>query len=42
MRVRAQTFAPAKGMLELGVVQPPALSRWADQHRGRPEVVALG
>jgi glutathione S-transferase len=35
---RTATFPPAQRMLDLGLVIPPALTRWADQHRQRPEV----
>jgi glutathione S-transferase len=39
---RAQSVAPAAQMVSLGWRLPPELSRWADQHRDRPEVRALG
>ncbi|HEY6878392.1 MAG TPA: glutathione S-transferase family protein [Polyangiales bacterium] len=41
MPQRVPFFPPAKKMLALGVELPPALSRWADQHRQRPDVLAL-
>ena len=40
--VRAATFAPVRGVIALGWTLPPELSAWADQHRSRPDVVALG
>lgn len=40
--VRAATFAPAKQMVELGWSLAPGLSAWADQHRERKDVLALG
>lgn len=39
---RASTFPPAKQILGLGWTLPPALSAWADPHRSREDVVALG
>lgn len=42
LAVRAATFAPAKQVLDLGWSVPPALRAWADQHRQRTDVLALG
>lgn len=39
---RAAGFAPAAQVVSLGWSLPPALSRWADRHRQRADVVALG
>jgi hypothetical protein len=39
---RVPTFPPAKTILELGWSVPAALTAWVDQHRKRPDVVALG
>jgi glutathione S-transferase len=39
---RAPHFPPAGHLLSLGWSLPPALSAWADQHRSRPDVLALG
>jgi glutathione S-transferase len=39
---RAAHFPPAGNVVSLGWSLPPALSAWADQHRSRPDVVALG
>lgn len=39
---RVATFPPAKNMLALGWKLPSALSAWADRHRARPDVAALG
>ena len=39
---RAATFAPAAQVAGLGWSLPNALSEWADQHRQREDVVALG
>lgn len=39
---RAPTFAPAQQVVNLGWSLPAALSSWADQHRQRPDVLALG
>lgn len=39
---RAATFAPAAQVLGLGWSLPETLSRWADQHRARSDVLALG
>jgi len=39
---RAATFAPARAVVDLGWRLPPELSAWADQHRQRPDVLALG
>jgi glutathione S-transferase len=39
---RAVSFAPAAQAVSLGWRLPPELSRWADQHRARPDVRALG
>jgi glutathione S-transferase len=38
---RAAVYPPAVKMLEVGLQLPPALVAWADQHRERPEVLAL-
>ena len=40
--VRAQTFAPAKQVVELGWSLPGLLTAWADQYRQRADVLALG
>ncbi len=42
MSKRAPTFPPAKAVLDLGWSLPPALSAWADAHRQREDVIALG
>lgn len=39
---RAPTFPAAKAILELGWTIPPALRTWADAHRTRADVAALG
>jgi glutathione S-transferase len=39
---RAATLQNPKQILSLGWTLPQELSRWADQHRARPDVVALG
>jgi len=39
---RAKTQAPAQQVTGLGWKLPPALSEWADQHRSRADVLALG
>jgi len=39
---RGATFPPAAQVVSLGWVLPSALSRWADQHRQRADVLALG
>ncbi len=39
---RAKLFAPAKKVLDLAWTMPPALHAWADQHRERADVRALG
>jgi glutathione S-transferase len=39
---RAASFAPAAQVVSLGWSLPSALSHWADQHRARPDVLALG
>jgi glutathione S-transferase len=39
---RAAAFPLAQRMLDLGMKTPPELTQWADQHRQRPEVLALG
>lgn len=39
---RAAGFAPAAQIVSLGWRLPPELTRWADQHRDRPDVRALG
>lgn len=39
---RAPAFAPAAQIVSFGWRLPPELSRWADQHRDRPDVKALG
>ncbi len=38
---RAASFAPAGQVVSLGWSLPPELSTWADQHRQRPDVLAL-
>jgi len=40
--LRATTFPPVRGVVSLGWVVPPELSTWADQHRQRTDVLALG
>lgn len=40
--IRAATEAVPKQMVSLGWKLPAALSEWADQHRSRPDVLALG
>ena len=42
MPARAESFAPARTLLGLGWSLPPVLSEWANQHRNRPDVLALG
>jgi glutathione S-transferase len=42
LAVRAATFPPARAVLALGWTLPEDLSRWADQHRSRPDVTAMG
>lgn len=39
---RAATFPAAAQVVSLGWRLPPELSRWAEQHRDRPDVRALG
>lgn len=39
---RAESFAPAAQVVSLGWSLPSALGRWADQHRQRADVRALG
>jgi glutathione S-transferase len=39
---RAKTFAIAAQLVSLGWKLPAGLSKWADQHRTRADVVALG
>ena len=39
---RAPNFAPAQHVVDLGWSLPISLSRWADQHRERADVRALG
>lgn len=39
---RAASVEGARQLVSLGWALPPALSRWADQHRQRPDVLALG
>jgi glutathione S-transferase len=39
---RAAHFPPAGQVVSLGWSLPPALAGWADQHRQRPDVIALG
>jgi glutathione S-transferase len=39
---RAETFPPVRPLLALGWTLPPALSTWADAHRRREDVLALG
>jgi glutathione S-transferase len=39
---RAASFALAAQAVSLGWRLPPELTRWADQHRDRPDVRALG
>ncbi|HVY28972.1 MAG TPA: glutathione S-transferase family protein [Polyangiaceae bacterium] len=38
---RAANFPPAGWVAALGWTLPPELTRWADQHRSRPDVLAL-
>ena len=40
--IRAATQPVPKQMVSLGWKLPAALSEWADQHRSRPDVLALG
>lgn len=40
--IRAATQPAPKQMVSLGWQLPAALSEWADQHRARPDVLALG
>jgi glutathione S-transferase len=40
--VRAPHFPPAKSILDLGWSLPKGLSTWADIHRPREDVIALG
>lgn len=42
MPLRAATFPPVRNVVSLGWSLPEALSRWADQHRERTDVLALG
>jgi glutathione S-transferase len=42
MPLRAATFPPIRNVVSLGWSLPEALSRWADQHRQRGDVLALG
>ena len=42
MPARASTFPPIKATLALGWSLPRALTKWADRHRQRPDVLALG
>ncbi|HZS41490.1 MAG TPA: glutathione S-transferase family protein [Polyangia bacterium] len=39
--VRAETVPLARQLVSIGWRLPPSLSRWADQHRARPEIHAL-
>ena len=39
---RAESFAPVRAVVELGWSLPPALLVWAEQHRQRMDVMALG
>jgi glutathione S-transferase len=39
---RAAHFPPAGQVVALGWTVPPALTTWTNQHRTRPDVVALG
>jgi glutathione S-transferase len=39
---RAAQFPPAGWVVSLGWSVPEALTRWTDQHRQRPDVLALG
>jgi glutathione S-transferase len=39
---RVANFPPARNMLALGWKIPTVLSAWADRHRTRPDVAALG
>lgn len=41
MPQRVASFAPAAQVVALGLRLPPEISRWADQHRDRPDVLAL-
>ena len=38
---RAASYAPAGQIVSLGYTLPPALSRWADAHRNRSDLLAL-
>lgn len=40
--LRAATFPPVRGVVGLGWALPIELSTWADQHRQRTDVLALG
>jgi glutathione S-transferase len=40
--LRATTFPPVRGVVSLGWTLPTVLSTWADQHRQRTDVLALG
>jgi glutathione S-transferase len=40
--IRAATFPPVRGVVSLGWTLPAVLSTWANQHRQRPDVLALG
>ena len=42
LSIRAATQPVPSQMLSLGWTLPPVLSEWADQHRARPDVIALG
>lgn len=42
MPARVATAANIRQIVELGFELPRALSRWADAHRGREDVKALG
>jgi glutathione S-transferase len=39
---RVASFPPARNIMALGWTLPSALSAWADRHRQRPDVAALG
>lgn len=39
---RAESFAPVRAVVQLGWSLPPALLGWAEQHRERMDVMALG
>lgn len=41
LHARAETFAPARRVVDLGWSLPPALSAWAALHRQRADIVAL-